>query len=56
MLKFHEKFKFQGKKGKLTIQTDELWSFIDNKGNKQWIWLAIDKQTKEIVGVYIGKR
>ena len=33
-----------------------MWSFVDNKGNKQWIWLAMDEKTREIVGVYIGKR
>ena len=44
------------KKGKLTIQCDEMWSFVGNKEKKQWIWLAIDVSTKEIVGVYIGKR
>jgi insertion element IS1 protein InsB len=44
------------KKGKLIIQCDEMWSFVGSKGNKQWIWLAIDVLTKEIVGVYIGKR
>ena len=44
------------KKGKLTIQCDEMWSFVGKKNNKQWIWLAIDASTKEIVGVYIGKR
>ena len=44
------------KKGKLTIQCDELWSFVDNKGNKQWVWLALDVDTREIVGVYIGAR
>lgn len=33
-----------------------MWSFVGFKGNKQWIWLAIDVVTKEIVGVYIGKR
>ena len=44
------------KKGKLTIQCDEMWSFVGNKGNKQWIWLAIDVLTKKIVGVYIGQR
>jgi IS1 family transposase len=44
------------KKGKLTIQCDEMWSFVGNKDNKQWIWMAIDASTKEIVGVYIGKR
>ncbi|MDJ0534547.1 MAG: hypothetical protein QNJ70_19045 [Xenococcaceae cyanobacterium MO_207.B15] len=24
------------------------------KGNKQWVWLALDTTTREIVGVYIG--
>ena len=38
------------------MQCDELWSFVDNKGNKQWIWLALDARTREIVGVYIGDR
>jgi len=44
------------KKGRLTIQCDQVWSFVDNKGNKQWVWLALDVQTREIVGVYIGTR
>jgi insertion element IS1 protein InsB len=29
---------------------------VDNKGNKQWVWLALDAKTREIVGVYIGAR
>jgi len=33
-----------------------MWSFVGNKSNKQWIWLAIDVLTKEVVGVYIGQR
>ena len=33
-----------------------MWSFVGNKSNKQWIWLAVDETTREIVGVYIGKR
>ena len=33
-----------------------MWSFVGDKKNKQWIWLALDTQTKEIVGVYIGAR
>jgi len=41
-------------KGKLTVQMDELWSFVDNKGNKQWVWLAIDADTREVIGCYIG--
>ena len=38
------------------MQCDELWSFVSNKGNKQWVWLAIDAKTREIVGVHIGDR
>lgn len=33
-----------------------MWSFVGNKGNKQWIWLALDAKTREIVGVFIGDR
>ena len=44
------------KKGRLTIQCDEMWSFVGNKKNKQWIWLALDTETKEIVGVHVGER
>lgn len=29
---------------------------MDNKGNKQWVWLALDADTREIIGVYIGNR
>ena len=38
------------------IQCDEMWSFVGDKGNKQWIWLALDVNTREIVGAYIGDR
>ncbi len=43
-------------KGKLKVQMDELWSFVDNKGNKQWVWVAIDADTREIIGCPIGER
>jgi IS1 family transposase len=33
-----------------------MWSFVLNKGNKQWIWLALDVKTREIVGVDLGDR
>jgi Transposase and inactivated derivatives, IS1 family len=42
--------------GKHTVQMDELWSFVDNKGNKQWVWLAMDAKTREVIGCHIGDR
>ncbi len=43
-------------KKRLTVQMDELWSFVDDKDHDQWVWLALDAETREIVGVYIGDR
>ena len=40
----------------LIIQCDEDRSFVGNKGNKQWIWLALDAKTRVVVGIYIGDR
>lgn len=44
------------KLGRLTIQLDEMWSFVGTKANKLWIWLAFDTHSREIVGVYVGDR
>ena len=41
---------------RLTIEGDELWLFAMTKKNPQWVWLAIDRQTREMVGVAIGDR
>ena len=38
-------------KGKLKVQMDELWSFVEDKGNQQWVWLAIDADTREVIGL-----
>ncbi len=43
-------------KRRLTVQMDELWSFVNDKGKQQWVWLAMDADTREIVGVHIGSR
>jgi insertion element IS1 protein InsB len=29
---------------------------VGKKANKQWVWLAIDVDSREIVGVYVGDR
>jgi len=31
----------------LTVECDEAWSFVNNKGNKQWIGNAFDAKTKK---------
>ena len=33
-----------------------MWSFVGNKQQKCWIWLALDVDTRQIVGVYVGDR
>jgi len=38
------------------IEADELWSFVGKKANKQWIWLAMEQNTRQIVGFWIGSR
>jgi len=43
-------------KGKLIIECDELWSFVFCQKIKVYIWLAIDRTTREIIGCYLGDR
>lgn len=33
-----------------------MWSFVKSKSNKKWIWLALDVNTRRIVGVFVGNR
>lgn len=43
-------------KGRLTIECDEMWSFVESKEQELYIWLAIDRDTREIVGCFVGDR
>ena len=43
-------------KGQLTLELDEMWSFVKNKRNRQCLWIALDQKTREIVGLYIRDR
>lgn len=38
------------------IQLDEMWSFVGNKEQKQWIWLALNPVNRQIVAFHIGGR
>lgn len=38
------------------IELDEIHSFVGNKKNKRWIWLAKLRFKKQIIAYYIGDR
>jgi insertion element IS1 protein InsB len=33
-----------------------MWSFVGNKANKQWIWLVINTDNRQIVAFHVGGR
>jgi insertion element IS1 protein InsB len=38
------------------IQADELWSFVKEKANKRWVWVAYDPVHRLVVAYHIGGR
>ncbi len=40
----------------LESEIDEMLSFVGKKANKQWIWLAMDTQSRQIVAFHVGDR
>ena len=38
------------------FEVDELWSFIGNKSNVTWITYAIERETGEVVGFFVGSK
>ena len=38
------------------LELDELWSFVLKKANKRWIWIALCRQTRQVVAFAIGSR
>jgi insertion element IS1 protein InsB len=40
----------------LEAESDELWSFVQKKAYKQWIWIAMDAKTRQIIAFHIGDR
>ena len=41
---------------KLEAEADERWSFVEKKENKQWIWIAMDAKTRQIIAFHVGDR
>lgn len=38
------------------LELDELWSFVANTEQKVWVWMALERQTRRIVGLAFGDR
>jgi len=38
------------------LELDELWSFVKKRKNKQWVWLALCRRTRQIVAYAVGDR
>ena len=41
---------------KVDCEADELWSFVGWKANKQWLWLALDRASRQVIALFIGDR
>lgn len=37
-------------------ELDELWSFVQNKKNQRWLWLAIDHESRRVLAFTFGAR
>lgn len=38
------------------LEADEIWSFVGCRENKRWIWLVLERRTRQIVALHIGDR
>ena len=39
-----------------SAEADEMWSYVQNKGDRRWLWYAIDHNTREILAYVFGER
>ena len=40
----------------LEAEFDEMWSFVQKKAYKQWIWIAMEATTRQIIAFHVGDR
>lgn len=41
---------------RLECEADELWSFVGKRSNKQWVWIAMAVNTRQIIAFHVGDR
>jgi insertion element IS1 protein InsB len=41
---------------RLEAELDELWSFVGKKANRQWVWIAMDASTRQVIAFHVRDR
>ena len=41
---------------RLTVEADDMSSFVHQKANRQWIWIAMDAKTRQVIALHVGDR
>jgi insertion element IS1 protein InsB len=41
---------------RLEVEADEMASYVQKKANKQWIWIAMDAKTRQVIAFHVGDR
>jgi insertion element IS1 protein InsB len=41
---------------RLEAEADEMASFVQKKANQQWIWIAMDARTRQVMAFHVGDR
>jgi insertion element IS1 protein InsB len=41
---------------RLEVEADEMASFVQKKANQQWVWIAMDAKTRQIIAFHVGDR
>ena len=41
---------------RLEVEADEMRSFVQKKAHKQWIWIAKDATTRQVIAFHVGDR
>src|SRR5262249_54563841 len=41
---------------RLEVEADELARFVQKKAKKQWVWIAMDVKTRQIIALHVGDR
>jgi insertion element IS1 protein InsB len=41
---------------RLEVEADEMASFVQKKAHKQWIWIAMDAETRQVMAFHVGDR